>query len=59
MQEPLPPEHPFWDQEQVLITPHMATRASTLEIARQTLLNLDCVRRGNVPEFAVDVDRGY
>jgi hypothetical protein len=58
-EEPLPRAHPFWDHEQVLVTPHMATRASASEIARQTLLNLDSLRRGEVPAFAVDRDRGY
>jgi glyoxylate/hydroxypyruvate reductase A len=58
-EEPLPRAHPFWDHEQVLVTPHMATRASASEIARQTLLNLDSLRRGEVPVFAVDRDRGY
>jgi glyoxylate/hydroxypyruvate reductase A len=58
-QEPLPRAHPFWDREEVLVTPHTATRASASEIARQTLLNLDSLRRGEVPAFAVDRDRGY
>jgi len=57
--EPLPPSHPFWDQPNILITPHIATRTQTSVIAQQTLANLAHVRAGRAAEVAIDRQRGY
>ena len=57
--EPLPPQHPFWHDPRILVTPHIATRTDPTVIARQTLHNLGLVRRGEPPLNAVDLTRGY
>ncbi len=59
--EPLPPEHPLWRRENVLITPHVAA-ASTLVPRRHlaTLLeNLRRFTRGETPLNLVDKQRWF
>jgi glyoxylate/hydroxypyruvate reductase len=58
-QEPLPPDHPFWSHERVIVTPHVASvthaRTSVVHIAEQ-------IRRfeaGLPLENLVDRKRGY
>ena len=58
-QEPLPPDHPFWSHERVILTPHVAAvthaRTSVVHIAEQ-------IRRyeaGLPLENLVDRKRGY
>lgn len=58
-QEPLPPEHPFWGDPRILITPHIATRTDNRVIAQQTLANLALLEKGERPLNLVDLDRGY
>lgn len=57
--EPLPAAHPFWSRADVVITPHVAARASAREVAEQTLANLAAVRTGRSPRCAVDSRAGY
>jgi glyoxylate/hydroxypyruvate reductase A len=59
VQEPLPPDHPFWHHPKILVTPHIATRTDVSVIARQTLDNLALLQRGDPPLNRVDLDRGY
>jgi glyoxylate/hydroxypyruvate reductase A len=58
-QEPLPPEHPFWADSRILITPHIATRTSPDVIAAQMLDNLAVVDAGGRPRYATDPATGY
>lgn len=58
-QEPLPPEHPFWADPRILVTPHIATRTDPAVIARQTAHNLARIRAGHAAEVAIDLGRGY
>ena len=58
-QEPLPPDHPFWADPRILITPHIATRTDPAVIARQTADNLALIDAGRAAEVAVDLQRGY
>lgn len=57
--EPLPPEHPFWGMEQVLITPHLASVAVPRSAARQIAESIRRVDRGEPPLHLVDLIRGY
>jgi glyoxylate/hydroxypyruvate reductase A len=57
--EPLPPEHPFWSEQRITITPHIASRTERAVIVQQTLANLAQVRQGLRPAAAVDPGRGY
>ena len=58
-QEPLPPGHPFWGDDRILVTPHIATRTDRLVIAQQTLANLASLQQGQRPANQVDLERGY
>ncbi|MGF6527945.1 2-hydroxyacid dehydrogenase [Variovorax sp. PvP013] len=40
VQEPLPPDHPFWRHPRITVTPHVATRTRPEAIARQTHAHL-------------------
>ncbi|WP_201786926.1 2-hydroxyacid dehydrogenase [Acidihalobacter prosperus] len=57
--EPLPPEHPFWEMDQVLITPHLASAAVPETAARQVVDNCRRVLSGQMPEYVIDRARGY
>lgn len=57
--EPLPADHAFWRHPQITVTPHIATRTTAAEIARQTLANLAAVRAGQPCAALVDLSRGY
>ena len=57
--EPLPPDHRFWNEPRITITPHIASRTDLDTIARQTLENLEQVRQGLAPAASVDARRGY
>jgi glyoxylate/hydroxypyruvate reductase A len=57
--EPLPPAHPFWGHERILVTPHIATRTAPATIARQTLDNDRLLCEGQTPAGQVDTHHGY
>lgn len=63
--EPLPPEHPLWEQPRVLITPHAAGNSfapgSALERKIWDFLieNLRHYLKGNSPRNLVDFSTGY
>ncbi|MFA9285800.1 2-hydroxyacid dehydrogenase [Comamonas sp. SY3] len=57
--EPLPADHPFWQDPRILVTPHIATRTDPRVIARQTAHNFRRIRAGQAAEVAVDLGRGY
>ncbi|HEX2117413.1 MAG TPA: glyoxylate/hydroxypyruvate reductase A [Alphaproteobacteria bacterium] len=57
--EPLPPDHPFWDVEEVTITPHLASIAVPRTAAPQIAENLRRLRAGEPLFNLVDRSRGY
>ena len=57
--EPLPPDHPFWREPRITITPHIASRTDLGVVARQTLENLSQIDQGRRPAATIDPDRGY
>jgi len=57
--EPLPAQHPLWQRQQVLITPHLASIALPQSGAAQVIDNLNRLSN-NLPLLnLVDRDRGY
>jgi phosphoglycerate dehydrogenase-like enzyme len=59
--EPLPPDHPLWSMENVVITPH-AAGASPLRLDRAVDLfcrNLVALREGRPLESVIDKRKGY
>jgi glyoxylate/hydroxypyruvate reductase len=57
--EPLPPDHPFWREPNILITPHVATSANPETAAQQVVQNIERALRGETLLNQVDRDRGY
>lgn len=57
--EPLPPGHPFWTMENVLITPHLASITVPEAAARDVAESIRRVRSGLEPLHRVDPRRGY
>jgi glyoxylate/hydroxypyruvate reductase A len=58
-QEPLPPEHPFWGMDQVLVLPHTGSIAIPEISARDVVENIRRVRAGEPLLNIVDRARGY
>lgn len=61
VREPLPPEHPLWELENIIITPHISGRVADL-YGLATDIFLDNLRRylaGESLRNQVDPERGY
>ncbi|MDM0010006.1 glyoxylate/hydroxypyruvate reductase A [Variovorax sp. J22G73] len=57
--EPLPAEDPLWQAPGVIVTPHMATMASSAVVARQVVDNVRRLDAGEPLLNVVDMHRGY
>jgi glyoxylate/hydroxypyruvate reductase len=58
-QEPLPPDHPFWDHPKVLVTPHVASLIDPIAGGKAIADNLRRFIAGlPVPDLA-DLEQGY
>lgn len=58
-QEPLPPEHPFWSTQNVIVTPHISGPSDPGEIAPIFNENLRRFLTGRPLRGRVDIRRGY
>jgi len=59
MDEPLPTEHPFWEHEKIMLTPHVAGDADFRAIAQFIADGVGQFEKGNLSEGIVDRGRGY
>ena len=57
--EPLPPEHQYWDDPRIMVTPHDASESSISAVAQQVTSCVYDLARGIVPRFAIDRRNGY
>lgn len=57
--EPLPPQHPFWSDPRILITPHVAAATHAPTAAPVVADNLRRLRQGRPLLHLVDRERGY
>lgn len=57
--EPLPPEHPFWTQPHVTVTPHISAETRPETAAPVAADNLRRAMRGLPLLHLVDIKRGY
>src|SRR5450830_1486567 len=57
--EPLPPEHPFWQQPKITITPHTAARTMRDQSIAQIAGKIEAMERGEPIAGIVDPVRGY
>lgn len=58
-QEPLPPEHPFWQEPGITITPHISAITVQTESVRQITRKIAALERGENVAGLVDRNRGY
>ena len=58
-EEPLPPQHPFWKDPRVSITPHISALTIRSEAARQIGEKIVALQRGEAVAGLVDRRRGY
>ena len=57
--EPLPPEHPFWHNPKIIVTPHIAVGDHPSLVAPQIIENYQRVIRNKNLLYEVDPTRGY
>ena len=57
--EPLPSDHPFWDDPRIMVTPHDASESGLSVVAQQVAACVADFTKGKAPKFAVDRGRGY
>jgi glyoxylate/hydroxypyruvate reductase A len=58
-EEPLSPESPLWDFDNVAITPHVAAVSDPVALARQISRQIAAFERGEALSNCVDPGRGY
>jgi len=59
LEEPLPKDHPFWEHEKIMLTPHVAGDADYRAISQFVAAGICQFENGNSPEGLVNRDRGY
>jgi glyoxylate/hydroxypyruvate reductase A len=57
--EPLPPDHPFWREPKITITPHTAARTLRATSIAQIAGKIEALERGGPVAGRVDAGRGY
>ncbi|MGF6769437.1 glyoxylate/hydroxypyruvate reductase A [Paraburkholderia sp. GAS199] len=58
-EEPLPPDHPFWREPRIAITPHVSALTLREESVAQVVRKMVALMRGEAVSGVVDVERGY
>ncbi|MFZ5816451.1 MAG: D-2-hydroxyacid dehydrogenase [Bacillota bacterium] len=58
-QEPLPPDHPFWGEPGITVTPHISGPSVPAEVAEYFARNLERHLTGQPLQGLVDRERGY
>ncbi|WP_144110809.1 2-hydroxyacid dehydrogenase [Paraburkholderia sp. BCC1886] len=57
--EPLPHDHPFWQNPRVTITPHVSALTLREDSVAQIARKIEALRRGEAVGGIVDINRGY
>lgn len=57
--EPLPPDHPFWQEPRIAITPHVSALTLREESVAQIAQKLLALERGEAVSGVVNIERGY
>jgi glyoxylate/hydroxypyruvate reductase A len=58
-EEPLPPQHPFWREPRITITPHISAKTVRAESIRQITQKIAALERGESVAGLVDRNKGY
>lgn len=57
--EPLPPEHPFWADRRIYLTPHLASEINPVTATRVFVENIRRIRAGEPLVGLIDPAKGY
>ncbi len=57
--EPLPADHPFWNEPKIILTPHTAARTLRADSIAQIASNIAALQRGEPLRGVVNVAQGY
>ncbi|MDR6469199.1 glyoxylate/hydroxypyruvate reductase A [Paraburkholderia graminis] len=58
-EEPLPPDHPFWQEPRITVTPHMSALTLREESVAQIAQKMLVLDRGEAVGGMVNIERGY
>jgi glyoxylate/hydroxypyruvate reductase A len=58
-EEPLPADHPFWEEDRITMTPHIASVTNPQAAAPQLIENIDRIRSNRALLNLVDRTKGY
>lgn len=58
-EEPLPPDHPFWQEPRITVTPHMSALTLREESVAQIAQKMLALERGEAVGGMVNIERGY
>ncbi|PRX34163.1 glyoxylate/hydroxypyruvate reductase A [Paraburkholderia sp. BL18I3N2] len=58
-EEPLPPDHPFWREPRITITPHVSALTLREESVAQIAQKIAALVRGDAISGVVNIERGY
>ncbi|TFW11610.1 glyoxylate/hydroxypyruvate reductase A [Massilia arenosa] len=58
-EEPLPPQHPFWDERRITITPHISALTLRTESVQQIAGKMRALERNEPVADVVDRSKGY
>ena len=58
-EEPLPTDHPFWEEDRITMTPHIASVTNPQAAAPQLIENIDRIRSNRALLNLVDRTKGY
>ena len=57
--EPLPEDHPFWKNNRILVTPHIASVTDPKEVVPQLIENYKRMKKGEELQNVVTREKGY
>lgn len=57
--EPLPKEHPFWEQENIRLWPHVAAETNLDTASKQIANAIKCIENNIIPPNTIDRLKGY
>ena len=57
--EPLPKTHPFWENKNIVIWPHVSAETNIETAAEQVAKAIKLIHSGKIPENKIDLNLGY
>ena len=57
--EPLPKNHPFWENKNIVIWPHVSAETNVETAAKQVAKAIKLIHSGKIPEHKIDLNLGY